>query len=117
MKLSQKVSQIDGKQKKQRKFRASFLTIVFLVIVTQLCFSSFRNFHKNLNFSSKIKKMEQRRDEEYNKYLMLKDQVDNFNSAKNSEAIARNNLKMAEGDEVLIIINKENDSSKEEDKR
>ncbi|MBR6162491.1 hypothetical protein IKQ26_01185 [bacterium] len=115
--MSEKVSQIDGRQKRQRKFRASFLTIVFLVIVTQLCFSSFRNFHKNVNFSSKIKKMEQRRDEEYNKYLMLKDQVDNFNSAKNSEAIARNNLKMAEGDEVLIIINKDDEKkSKEEDK-
>lgn len=52
--------------------------------------------------------MEQRRAEEYNKYLKLKDQVNNFNSAKNSEAIARNNLKMAEQDEVLIIINKDN---------
>ncbi len=59
--------------------------------------------------------MEQRRDEEYNKYLMLKDQVDNFNSAKNSEAIARNNLKMAEGDEVLIIINKDDKKSSKDD--
>lgn len=105
--MNEKLAQIDTKKKKGRKFRASFLSIVFLVILTQLCFSSFRNFHKNLNFSAKIKKMEQRRAEEYNKYVKLKDQVNNFNSAKNSEAIARNNLKMAEQDEVLIIINKE----------
>jgi len=59
--------------------------------------------------------MEQRRNEEYNKYIMLKDQVDNFNSAKNSEAIARNNLKMAEGDEVLIIINKDNEETSKEE--
>ncbi len=110
--MSDNLPNINSK-KRGRKFRASFLTIVFLVILTQLCFSSFRNFHKNVNFSAKIKKMEQRRDEEYHKYLKLQDQVNNFNSAKNSEAIARNNLKMAEQDEVLIIINK-NDEKEEQ---
>ena len=48
-----------------------------------------------------------------NQKLKLQDQVNNFNSAKNSEAIARNNLKMAEQDEVLIIINK-NDEKEEQ---
>ena len=113
--MNENLTQIDAKRNKGRKFRASFLSIVFLVILTQLCFSSFRNFHKNLNFSAKIKKMEQRRAEEYNKYVKLKDQINNFNSAKNSEAIARNNLKMAEQDEVLIIINKENAKSEKVD--
>lgn len=58
--------------------------------------------------------MEQRRAEEYNKYLKLTDEVNNFNSEKNSEAIARNNLKMAEQDEVLIIINKDESQKSEE---
>lgn len=61
--------------------------------------------------------MEQRRDEEYHKYLKLQDQVNNFNSAKNSEAIARNNLKMAEQDEVLIIINKNEEENKQEENK
>ena len=60
--------------------------------------------------------MEQRRSEEYNKYLKLTDAVNNFNSTKNSEAIARNNLKMAEQDEVLIIINKDESKEREENK-
>lgn len=90
---------------KRKKVKWSFLTIVLLVIITQLIFSSFRNFHKNFNFGHKIKKMEQIRADEYNKYVKLKNEVENFNSEKNSEAIARNNLKMAEDDEVLIIIN------------
>lgn len=60
--------------------------------------------------------MEQRRSEEYNKYLKLTDAVNNFNSTKNSEAIARNNLKMAEQDEVLIIINKDESKASEENK-
>ena len=36
----------------------------------------------------------------------LKEELDDFSSMKSLEAIARNNLKMAGKDEVLVIINK-----------
>lgn len=36
----------------------------------------------------------------------LKEELEDFNSTKSLEAIARNNLKMAGEDEVLVIINK-----------
>ena len=37
--------------------------------------------------------------------LQLKDNINNFSNASGLEAIARNNLKMSSGDEVLVIIN------------
>ena len=36
----------------------------------------------------------------------LKEELEDFSSTKSLEAIARNNLKMAGEDEVLVIINK-----------
>ena len=36
----------------------------------------------------------------------LKEELEDFSSLKSLEAIARNNLKMAGEDEVLVIINK-----------
>ncbi len=36
----------------------------------------------------------------------LKEELEDFSSMKSLEAIARNNLKMAGEDEVLVIINK-----------
>ena len=36
---------------------------------------------------------------------MLKKEIKNFSSTSSLEAIARNNLKMAGDDEVLVIIN------------
>ena len=38
--------------------------------------------------------------------VKLKEELDDFSSLKSLEAIARNNLKMAGDDEVLVIINK-----------
>ena len=37
----------------------------------------------------------------------LKEELEDFSSMKSLEAIARNNLKMAGKDEVLVIINKQ----------
>jgi len=37
----------------------------------------------------------------------LKDEISNFESLHSLEAIARNNLKMAGEDEILVIVNKQ----------
>ena len=91
---------------KDRKMRISLLTFVLLICILELVFGAVQNINKNINFSSKIKGLEQKRDEELNKNKQLKSEIENFNSDMILESIARNNLKMAGEDEVLIIINK-----------
>ncbi len=91
---------------KGRKMKISLLTFVLLICILELVFGAVQNINKNINFSSKIKGLEQKRDEELNKNKQLKSEIENFNSDMILESIARNNLKMAGEDEVLIIINK-----------
>lgn len=91
---------------KDRKMKISLLTFVLLICILELVFGAVQNINKNINFSSKIKGLEQKRDEELNKNKQLKSEIENFNSDMILESIARNNLKMAGEDEVLIIINK-----------
>ena len=46
----------------------------------------------------------------------LKNEIENFSSMYKVESIARNNLKMAAKDEVLIIINQNKENSEENNK-
>ena len=86
--------------------KISLLTFVLIICILELIFGAVQNINKSINFSSKIKGLEQKRDEELNKNKQLKSEIENFNSDMILESIARNNLKMAGEDEVLIIINK-----------
>ena len=47
----------------------------------------------------------------------LKEELEDFSSLKSLEAIARNNLKMAGEDEVLVIINKPQPAVEENKKK
>ncbi len=91
---------------KSGKMKISLLTFVLIICILELIFGAVQNINKSINFSSKIKGLEQKRDEELNKNKQLKSEIENFNSDMILESIARNNLKMAGEDEVLIIINK-----------
>lgn len=91
---------------KSGKMKISLLTFVLIICILELVFGAVQNINKNINFSSKIKGLEQKRNEELNKNKQLKSEIENFNSDMILESIARNNLKMAGEDEVLIIINK-----------
>ena len=91
---------------KSGKMKISLLTFVLIICILELIFGAVQNINKSINFSSKIKKKKKKRDEELNKNKQLKSEIENFNSDMILESIARNNLKMAGEDEVLIIINK-----------
>ncbi len=94
-------------KKKNRRVRVyhSFLTIVLLLVIFQISYSALLNFAKIVVYQAKIAKAQElfNKAESRNKYL--KNEIKNFSSMKKVEAIARNNLKMAAKDEVLIIIN------------
>ena len=50
--------------------------------------------------------MKELNEQAYAENQRLKEELEDFSSMKSLEAIARNNLKMAGEDEVLVIINK-----------
>ena len=114
-------------QKRPTKFKYSILTVVLLICIIELSVSAVQNISKNITFSSKIKGLEAKRNEELDKNKQLKSDIQNYNSYKTLESIARNNLKMAEKDEILVIVNKtdlnqseeiqENDKKKNKDRK
>ena len=93
-------------QKKKFKLHYSMLTIVLLICIIELVVSNVQNISKNIHYSAKIKGLEKKRNEELSINKQLKSEIENYNSQATLESIARNNLKMAGKDEILIIINK-----------
>ena len=94
------------KQPKHKKKFFTLLTFVLLICIIELVVSAINNINKGVHFHSKIKGLEEKRNEELVRNKQLKSEIENFNSETNLESIARNNLKMAGENEILIIINK-----------
>lgn len=97
---------LKNKKKREFKMRYSFLTLVLLGCLVYVGASAFYNISKTINYQGKIRKMSQLREQAQQDNVRLKEELENFNSLESLEAIARNNLKMAGEDEVLVIINK-----------
>ena len=101
-------SRIQNQQKKKIrkiKFYHSFLTIVLLVCVVQISYSALLNLAKIVVYQTKILKAQDLKSQAETRNKHLKNEIQNFSSMYKVESIARNNLKMAAKDEVLIIIN------------
>lgn len=94
---------------KQRKTKIrvyySLLTIVLLICLAQIGFSAILNISKTISYQTKISTMKKTKYQAKKRNEKLKQEIKNFSSASSLEAIARNNLKMAGEDEVLVIIN------------
>ena len=95
------------KQKSSSKtgFYYSFLTIVLLFCLIQIGFGVILNISKTISYRAKIATMTKIRDAAEARNQDLKQNIKYFSSMSNLEGIARNNLKMAGEDEVLVIIN------------
>lgn len=112
IKSNQEVETLIDKTKiknKQRKTKIrvyySLLTIVLLICLAQIGFSAILNISKTISYQTKIGTMKKTRYQAEKKNERLKQEIKNFSSASSLESIARNNLKMAGEDEVLVIIN------------
>lgn len=101
-------------KKKKFKLHYSMLTIVLLICIIELVVSNVQNISKNIHYSAKIKGLEKKRNEELSRNKQLKSEIENYNSQATLESIARNNLKMAGKDEILIIINKPEQQEEQE---
>ena len=95
------------KQKKKNKtgFYYSFLTLVLLLCLIQIGFGAILNISKTIAYRAKISTLTKIRDSAENQNQELKEDIKLFSSTSSLEGIARNNLKMAGEDEVLVLIN------------
>ncbi len=107
----------NSRKKREFKLRYSFLTLVLLACLAHVGVSAFYNISKTINYQGKIRKMDQLKNKAAQDNIKLKEELDNFNSLESLEAIARNNLKMAGEDEVLVIINKKIEPKTQEEQQ
>lgn len=94
-------------QQRKTKIRVyySLLTIVLLICLAHIGFSAILNISKTISYQTKINTMQKTKYQAAQRNEKLKEEIKNFSSASSLESIARNNLKMAGQDEVLVIIN------------
>ena len=86
-------------------FYYSFLTVVLLLCLIQISCGAVLNISKLVSYQAKIAQLQKTKDLAEQRNKQLKDDISSFSAASSLEAIARNNLKMAGDDEVLVIIN------------
>lgn len=102
VRIRRKILEADNKSIIKKRYY-SFLTIVLLVCIVILLYSTILNISKIIAYQGKIKDLRKIRIETIDKNTNLKKQLEDLDS-RSYEAIARNNLKMSGEDEVLIII-------------
>jgi len=100
----------EGKHKTY--FYYSFLTIVLLLCLAQISFSAIMNISKIIVYKQKIATIAKTEEDAENRNLELKRDIQNFSSVQTLESIARNNLKMASKDEVMILVNSKREAPK-----
>lgn len=99
-------TKIKNKQRKTKiRVYYSLLTIVLLICLVKVGFDAIINISKTISYQTKINTMKKTKYQAEKRNENLKQEIKNFSSATSLEAIARNNLKMAGKDEVLVIIN------------
>jgi len=103
--LIDKTKTKNKQRKNQIRVYYSLLTIVLLICLAQIGFSAILNLSKTISYQTKINTMKKTKNQAEKRNVKLKQEIKNFSSASSLEAIARNNLKMAGEDEVLVIIN------------
>ena len=105
MNLKSRVQKQQKKKIRKIRFYHSFLTIVLLLCIIQIGYSALLNLAKIVVYQTKIFKAQELFNEAQTRNRNLKNEIKNFSTMYKVESIARNNLKMAAKDEVLIIIN------------
>jgi len=92
--------------KRSRTPMNSFLTIILVICLVQMSISALLNISKVIAYHKKFATVESKKISAEAKNAELKKEIKNFSTTASMESIARNNLKMAGKDEVLVIVNK-----------
>lgn len=114
-KLAAKIKKKSIKQRHHTQFYYSFLTIILLICLVQMSISALLNITKVVAYHSKISTLESKQIAAEARNAELKKDIKNFSTTASMESIARNNLKMAGKDEVLVIVNQQ--QAQEPDKK
>ena len=112
--------QASRREKAKTGFYYSFLTLVLLFCLIQIGFGVILNISKTISYRAKISTLTKIRDNAENQNQELKEDIKLFSSTSSLEGIARNNLKMAGEDEVLVLINNtqaQNQNNKKKNKK
>ena len=83
-----------------------------MLCLAQISYSAIINLAKIVFYQGKIIKAQELQAQAEARNARLKNEIKNFSSMYKVESIARNNLKMAAKDEVLIIINQPAEETK-----
>ena len=94
-----------AKSSNKTGFYYSFLTLVLLFCLIQIGFGAILNISKTISYRAKISALTKIKDAAETRNKDLKQDIKQFSSMSSLEGIARNNLKMAGEDEVLVLIN------------
>ena len=82
-----------------------------------MSFSALLNISKVIAYHGKITTLESKQIAAETRNIKLRKDIESFSKTSAMESIARNNLKMAGKDEVLVIVNKqEHEDSVQKDK-
>lgn len=110
-----------GKKRKKLYQRTgiyySFLTIVLIFCLIQIGYGAILNISKIISYQGKVITLENALKKAQMRNEDLKTEKKVITSDNSLEGIARNNLKMAKEDEVLIIINKKVEEPKKQKKK
>lgn len=105
--LADKIKRNSIKRRHHTQFYYSFLTIILLICLVQMSISALINISKVVAYHGKISTLENKRIAAEAKNADLKKDIKNFSTTATMESIARNNLKMAGKDEILIKLNEQ----------
>ena len=115
------IEKFENKSENRKKgFYYSFLTLVLLFCLVQIGFGAILNISKTIAYRAKILTLSKIKDAAESKNQTLKHDIEVFSATSSLEGIARNNLKMAGEDEVLVLINQpqqENTNTKKNKKK
>ena len=110
-----KASKKDSSQPKE-KIYYSGLTIFLLFALIQVGWSVLMNFSKAVALNGKISDLEHLKTLSAARNEQLKSEIKAYSQISKLEGIARNSLKMASEDEVLILINEQQPADKTDTK-
>lgn len=114
--IAEKSLKKSKRHKRKIGFYYSFLTLVLLFCLVQVGFGAILNVSKIISYNAKILTMKKVRDDAEIRNKELKSDIKFFSKTASLEEIARNNLKMAGENEVLIIINNNSNNTEAEQK-
>lgn len=103
---TRKKNKKENNRRRKIGFYYSFLTIVLIFCLIQIGWGAILNISKIISYNGKMVTLENLLKKAQERNQDLKTEKKMITSSNSLEGIARNNLKMAGEDEVLIIINK-----------